>query len=157
MVFSLGVTPDGRRYSRQGAGCGKEVLNYFRNTGTGRCVSIKSASASIFLTPGMQDMDAWIFAWHVIHAASRRRGPMAVAVLTLLCRSQISAAVLSNNVVMCSRGAMLGAKRWRWEMYTASSRLLMVKKYWGLSSVRMLACMTVLNVSQHICDSPVGL
>ena len=127
MVCSLGVTPDGRRYSLQGVGCGKEVLNDFINTGTGRCVSLKAASDLMFSTTGMQDMDAWIFAWHVIHEASQRRGLMVVVVLTLPRWSQLSVAVLSTPVVMCSRRAIHGAKKWRGEMYAARSRLLMVK------------------------------
>ena len=126
MVCSLGVTPDGRRDSRQGIGCGKEVLKYFRNLGTGRCVSLKSASVSVLSTPGIWEMDAWIFAWHVIHAYSRRRGHMVVAVLMLPHRAHLSAAVFSTPVAMCSRGAMRGAKRWRWPMYAANARSLMV-------------------------------
>ena len=56
---------------------------------------------------------------------------MAVAVLTLPRQAQISAAVLSTPVAMCSSGAMREAKRWRWAMYAASSRLLMVKTLGG--------------------------
>ena len=74
---------------------------------------------------------------------------MAVAVLMLPHRAHISAAVLSTHVAMCSSGAMRGAKRWRWEMYAASSRSLMVKNPWGLSSVIILARMALLNVSRH--------
>ena len=36
MVCSLGVTPDGKRYSRQGVSCGKEVLIDLINAGTSR-------------------------------------------------------------------------------------------------------------------------
>ena len=157
MVCSLGVTTDGRRDIRQGVSCGKEVLNDFRNTGTSRCVSLEDASASILSTPVMRDMYTWIFAWRVIHAALRRRGAMSVAVLTMPLWSQLSAAVLLTPVAMCSRDLMGGAKSWRWAMYAASSRLLMVKNPWGFSSVRMLACMAVLNVSRHTCHSPAGL
>ena len=82
---------------------------------------------------------------------------MAVAVLSLPRQAQISAAVLSNPVAMCSSGTMRGAKGWRWEMYAASSRLLMVKNTWVLSSVRMLARKAVLNVSRHTCHSPDGI
>ena len=82
---------------------------------------------------------------------------MAVAVLTLTHRTQLSAAVLLTPVAMCYRVAMRGAKRWRWVRYAASSRLLIVKNPWGLSLVRMLAHMSVLNVSRHTCHSPVGL
>ena len=42
-------------------------------------------------------------------------------------------------------------------MYAASSRSLMVKNTWVLSSVRMLACKAVLNVSRHTCHSPDGI
>ena len=98
IICSLGVTPDGRRDSLQGVGCGKEVLKYLRNTCTGRWVIHEAALASIFSTPGMRLMDAWIFDWRVIHAASRRRGPMEIAVLTLQRWSQLSAAVLSIPV-----------------------------------------------------------
>ena len=59
------------------------MLNNFINTGTGRCVSLEAVSVSILSTPGMGVMDVLIFAWYVIHEASRRRGEMAVAVLTL--------------------------------------------------------------------------
>ena len=82
---------------------------------------------------------------------------MAVAVLILTRRAQISAAVLSTPVDMCSSGAMRGAKRCRWEMYAASSRSLMVRNPVGLVSVRMWARMAVLNVSRHTCQSPFGL
>ena len=83
MVCNISVTPDGRRERHQGVSCGKEVLNGFRNRGNDRCVSLKDASASMFSNPGIWDTDAWIFAWRVIHAASRSRGNMTVAVLTL--------------------------------------------------------------------------
>ena len=106
IVCSLGVTPDGRRDSRQGVGCGKEVLKDLRKECTGRCVSHEAASASMFSTPGMRLMDTCILAWRVIHADSRSRGPMAVAVLTLPWRAQLSVAVLSTPVEMCSSGAM---------------------------------------------------
>ena len=82
---------------------------------------------------------------------------MAVAVITLPRRAQLSAAVMSAHVAIYSRGAMRGAKRWRWVMYAASSRSLMVKNLWGFSLVRILAHMAVLNVSQHMCHFPVGL
>ena len=36
MVCSIGVNQDGRRDSRQGAICEKEMLNDLRNAGTGR-------------------------------------------------------------------------------------------------------------------------
>ena len=42
-------------------------------------------------------------------------------------------------------------------MYAASSRSLIVKKPWGLSSVRMLARMAVLNDSCHTYHPPKGL
>ena len=58
---------------------------------------------------------------------------MAVAVLTLPHWDQLSAEVLLTPVPMCSSGAMCGAKSCRWEVYGASSRLLMVKNPWGLS------------------------
>ena len=82
---------------------------------------------------------------------------MAVAVLMLTRQAQFYAAVLLAPIAMCSSGAMCGAKRWRWVMYAASYRLLMVKNPWGFSSVRMLACMAVLNVSLHMCHSLDGL
>ena len=103
-------------------------------------------------TPGMGLMDAWILAWSVIHAASRSRGPMVVAVLTLPLRAQLSATVLSTPVEMCLSGAMRGASRCRWAMYAASSRLLMVRNPVGFLSVRMLAHMAVLKVSRHTCQ-----
>ena len=56
IVCSLGITPDGRRDSRQGVGCGKEVLKDLRNAYTGRWVSREAASASMFSTPGMRFM-----------------------------------------------------------------------------------------------------
>ena len=82
---------------------------------------------------------------------------MAVALLTLPCRAQLSVAALSTPVSMCSSGAMRGGEMWRWEMYAASSRSLMVKKPWGFFSARMLARMAVLNVSRHTCHSPDGM
>ena len=82
---------------------------------------------------------------------------MAVAVMTLPRRAQLSAAVLSTPVEMFSSGAMRGANRCRWAMYTASSRSLMVRNPVGFLSVRMLARMAVLNVSRHTCQSPFGL
>ena len=94
MIFSLGVTPDVRRDIRQGLGCEKEVLNNFIDAGNGRCVNLKAASDLMFSTPVMREMDAWIFAWPMIHAALRRRWPMLVAVLTLPCWDQLSAVVL---------------------------------------------------------------
>ena len=74
---------------------------------------------------------------------------MAVAVLTLPNRSQLSAAVLSTPVSICPSGAMCGVKIWRWEMYAASSRSLMVKNSLEFLSVRMCSRMGVLNVSRH--------
>ena len=62
IICILGVTPDGRRDSRKGVGCGKEVLNDLRNACIGRWVSRVAALASMFYTPGMRSMDAWIFA-----------------------------------------------------------------------------------------------
>ena len=100
MVCSLCVTLYGRRDSRQGVSCGKEVLKNLRYAGTGRCVSIKAAPASMFSTPGMRVMHTWICAWRVIHAALQRREAMVVAVLTLPRPSQTSVAVLSNPVAM---------------------------------------------------------
>ena len=82
---------------------------------------------------------------------------MAVAVLTLPRRSQISAEVLLTPVALCCSGAIRGAKMLRWAMYAASSRSLMVKNPFGFSSMRMLDCMVVLNVSRHKCHSPDGL
>ena len=82
---------------------------------------------------------------------------MAVAVLMLPRRAQISAAVLSAPVEICLIGAMRGANRCRWEMYAARSRSLMVRNPVGFVSVRMLARMAVLNVSRHTCQSPFGL
>ena len=82
---------------------------------------------------------------------------MAVAVLTLPRWAQLSAAVLSTPVAMCSSCAMRGAKMWRWVMYAASSKSFMVKNPWGFSLVRMLSCMAVLNVSRHTCHSPEGV
>ena len=82
---------------------------------------------------------------------------MAVAVLTLPRRAQLSAAVLSTPVEMCSSGAMRGANMCRWAMYAASSRSLMVRNPLGFSSVRMWARMAVLNVSRHMCQSLFGL
>ena len=43
MLYSLGVTLDGGRDSRQGVGCGKEELNDFINAVTGRRVSLEAA------------------------------------------------------------------------------------------------------------------
>ena len=43
MVYSLGVTTDVRRDSRQGVGCGNEELNDFINAVTGRHVSLEAA------------------------------------------------------------------------------------------------------------------
>ena len=82
---------------------------------------------------------------------------MVVAVLTLPRWSQISAEVLSTPIDMYWSGAMRGSKMWRWAMYVAGSRSLMVKNPWGFFSVRMLAGMAVLNVSLHTCNSPDGL
>ena len=82
---------------------------------------------------------------------------MAVAVLTLPRRAQISAAVLSTLVDMCSSGAMRGANMCRWAMYAASLMLLMVRNLVGFLSVRMLARMAVLKVSRHTCQSPLWL
>ena len=82
---------------------------------------------------------------------------MAVAVLKLPRLAQLSAAVLSNPVTMCSSGNMRGAKMWRWAMYTASSRSLMVKNPLGFLSARMWDRMAVPNVSRYMCHSPDGL
>ena len=82
---------------------------------------------------------------------------MAVAVLTLPRRSQLSASVLSTSVEMCSSGTMRGANRCRWAIYAARSRSLMVRNPLGFSSVRMLARMAVLTVSRYVCQSPDGL
>ena len=70
------------------------VLKYLRNAVTVRCVSIEAASNSMFSTPGMRAMDVRILPWSMIHAASRRRGPMVVAVLILPCLDHLSTAVL---------------------------------------------------------------
>ena len=86
------------------------MLNHLINLGTVRCVSLEAASASMFSTPVMQVMGAWIFALCMIHAASQRRGPMTVAVLTLTRWDQISEALLSTTTAMCSSGAMHGSK-----------------------------------------------
>ena len=157
MVCSLCVTPYGSRGSLQGISCGREVLNNLINAGTGRCVSLGAAYASMFSTLVMRVMDACIFAWRVIHAASRRRGAMVVAVLMLPHLAQLSVVVLSTPVVMCSSGDIFGAKMWRWAMYASSSRSLMVKKPWGFSSVIIMDRMAVLNVSRHTCHSPEGI
>ena len=82
---------------------------------------------------------------------------MAVAVLTLPWRYQISAVVLSTPVEMCLSGSMRGANRCRWAMYAAISRSLMVRNLVGFASVRMWERMAVLNVSRHTCQSPFGL
>ena len=82
---------------------------------------------------------------------------MAVAVLTLPQRAQLSAAVLSTPVEMFSSGAMRGAKRWRWAMYADRSRSFVVRNPFGFSSVRMLDRIVVLNVSRHTCQSTDGL
>ena len=82
---------------------------------------------------------------------------MVVEVLTLPRRNQIFASVLSTTVAMCSGVAMRETKRWRWSMYVASSRSLMVKNPWGFSSVTMLARMAVLNFSRRMCHSIDGL
>ena len=82
---------------------------------------------------------------------------MAVAMLTLPRRALLSAAVFYTPVVMCLSGFMLGAKRWRCAMYSASSRSLIVRNPLGFSSMRMLGYMVVLNVSRHTCHSPNGL
>ena len=82
---------------------------------------------------------------------------MAVAVLTLPRRDQISAAVLSIPVDMCLSGAMSGSNRCRWAMYAASLRLLMVRNPLGFASARMWSRMAVLNVSRHKCQYPFGL
>ena len=79
---------------------------------------------------------------------------MEAEVLTLPYRAQLSAAVLSNPAAICSRGAIREAKMWRWAMYAARSKLLVVKNPFGFLSVRMWACMEVLNVSRHMCHSP---
>ena len=57
---------------------------------------------------------------------------MVVAVLTLPHQAQLSAAVLLTPVAMCSSGAMRAVKMWRWAMYAANSRLLMVKNPLGI-------------------------
>ena len=82
---------------------------------------------------------------------------MAVAVLTLSRRAQLSAEVLSTPVEMCSSRAMCGANICRWAMYAAILRSLMVKNPLGFSSVRMWDRMVVLNVSRHTCQSLDGL
>ena len=73
----------------------------------------------------------------MIHAASQRRGPIEVAVLTLTRQAQFYAAMLLTPVDMYSSGAMRGAKMWRWAMYSSNSRSLMVKNPWGFLSVGM--------------------
>ena len=52
---------------------------------------------------------------------------------------------------------MPGEKRWRWAIYTPSFRLLMVRKPWAFSSVIILDCMIVLNISHHTCHFPEGV
>ena len=82
---------------------------------------------------------------------------MAVAVLMLPRWDQISAAVLSTPQEMCSSGAMRGANMCRWAMYATSLRSLMVRNPVGFASMRMWERMVMLNVSQHMCQSPFGL
>ena len=82
---------------------------------------------------------------------------MAVAVLTLPRWAQLSVAVLSTSVAMWPSGAMCGSKMWRWAMYAASSRSLMVKNPLGFLSARMWDRMAVPNVSRYMCHSPDGL
>ena len=62
IVCSHGVTPYGKRDSRQGMGCDKVVLKCLRKAGTVMWVSRDAKSASMLSTPEMQDMDAWICA-----------------------------------------------------------------------------------------------
>ena len=100
MVCSLGITQDGRKDSHQGVVYEKVVLKNLRNAGTSRCVSLEAAYASMLSTLGMQEMDAWILAWSMIHAASWRRRTMVVELLTLLCLAQLSVAALLMPVLM---------------------------------------------------------
>ena len=78
---------------------------------------------------------------------------MEAEVLTLPHRAQLSAAVLSNPAAICSRGAIREAKMWRWAMYAARSRSLMVNVPFGFLLVRMWDRMAVLNISRHTCHS----
>ena len=82
---------------------------------------------------------------------------MVVVVLTLPHWDQISADVLSTTAAMWSSGAIRGEKMWRWEMYAASSRSLMVNITFGLFSVRMWSRMAVMNISRNTCHYPDGL
>ena len=82
---------------------------------------------------------------------------MEVEVLKLPRWAQVSVDVLSTPVAMCSSGAMCGAEMWRWVMYAASSRSLMVNVPFGFFSVSMWACMAMLNVSCHMCQSLDGM
>ena len=92
-------------------GCGKDVLKDFINAGTGRCVSLEAVYTSMFLTPGMREMDEWIFAWHMIHAASWRRGAITVVVLTMPRMYQIYEAVRCYLLSQCALVALyLGRK-----------------------------------------------
>ena len=98
IVCSPVVTPDGRRDSLQGVGCGKVVLKCLINMGTGRYIILEDASASMFSTPVMRDMDAWILSWLVIHAAFWRRGLVAMLMLPRL--AHLSKAVFLTPAVM---------------------------------------------------------
>ena len=103
-------------------------------------------SYSTFSIPGMRDIDAWIFYWSVICAATRIRGTIALMVVTLLRLDHLYAAVLSTPVGMCSSGDMRGAKSWRWVMYAASSRFLIIK-----DSLGVLTCENVVSYGSAKC------
>ena len=91
-----------------------------------------------------------MYARHVIHAASWRRGATVVAEITLPRQAQISTAMLSTLVDMFSRGAMQGVERWRWYMYAASSRLFIVKNPWEYVSERMWDLLYPLQIMARV-------
>ena len=63
--------------------------------------------------PAMWEIDTWMCAWSVIHAASSISGPTALKEISFPLLSQVSVTLLFNIMDIFSRGDIPGAKSWR--------------------------------------------
>ena len=98
----------GRRPSGKGYCCEGLSLKCQVNATTVRCVSLNNVSDVWLSTPKICFIYTCVCICLKIHVAYWRSGPTEIAELTLPLLSQLSAAVLSNLVAMCSSGAMRG-------------------------------------------------
>ena len=71
-------------------------------------VKRKSVLASLLSIPLIIDTDMWVCVWQIIYAASLSKSPTSIYNMTLSLCAQISAAVLSTCVAMCSRVTISG-------------------------------------------------